>query len=203
MKTLFIPAKSKLKIKKVIQKFLKKYKIKNIGTITTIQFLDQVKKLKNFIFCGQILGCNIKNAEKLNKKVNAFLYIGSGKFHPILVAYKLKKPVYIANPYTNKISQITQKEIKNYMKRKKGSILRFLNSEKFGIIISTKPGQYNLKKAILLQQKLKNSYIFITNNIREEFLENFPDIECWINTACPRISIKKLINYQDVIPNLN
>ena len=79
MKILHIHAKSKENINTV----LKKFKIKGkIGTITTIQYLDQVKKLKNFIFGGQILGCNIKNAEKINKKVDSFLYIGSGIFHP-------------------------------------------------------------------------------------------------------------------------
>lgn len=202
MKILFIPAKSKLSIKKVVQKFLKKHKAEKIGVITTIQYLDQIKKLKNFILGGQITGCNIKNAEKIKKKVNAFLYIGSGTFHPLLVAYKLKKPVYIANPNTNKLSKITNKDIKDHIKRKKGSILKFLSSNKFGIIISTKPGQYNLKDAINLHKKLKNSYLFITDNIIEGELENFPDIECWINTACPRISFKKIIKYEDVIPNL-
>ena len=199
MKTLFIPAKSNVDITNVLKKFKVKEKI---GTITTIQFLDQVKKLKNFVFGGQILGCNIKNAEKINNKVNSFLYIGSGKFHPLLVAYKLKKPVYIANPLTNEISQITNEDIKEYEKRRKGSILRFLTSNKFGIIVSTKSGQNNLNEAIGLQKKLKNSFIFITDEIREEYLENFPDIECWINTACPRISLSKMINLEDVIPNL-
>jgi len=199
MKILFIPAKSRISIKKVIQKFLKKYKAKEIGTITTIQFLDQVKKLKEFIFGGQILGCNIKNAEKINNKVKAFLYIGSGEFHPLYVAYKLKKPVYIANPITNQISKITKKDIENYKKKLKGKVLKFLTSKKFGIIISTKPGQYNIKKALKLKKKIKNSYLFLTNEIKQEYLENFLDIDCWINTACPRIEIKNLIN---VIPNL-
>lgn len=199
MKKLFIPAKSLIDIDKVLKKFKEKGKI---GVITTIQFLDQVKKLKKFVFGGQILGCNIKNAEKINKKVNAFLYIGSGKFHPLLVAAKLKKPVYIANPLTNEISRVSKEEIENFKKRKKGAVLRFLNSKKFGILVSTKPGQNNLKNAVNLEKRLKNSFIFITNEIRQEYLDNFPDIECWINTACPRIILPKMINYEDVIPNL-
>ena len=40
--------------------------------------------------------------------------------------------------------------------------------------------------------------MFNTLNIEE--LENFPDIDCWINTACPRIEGKNIIN-MDVVPN--
>src|SRR3989344_2423551 len=112
MKTLFIPAKSRISIKES----LKKVKINGrMGLITTIQFLDQLKLankiLKNSVIGDQILGCNIKNAEKIKDKVDFFLYIGSGRFHPIYVAQKIKKPVYILNPNTNEFSKIDESEI--------------------------------------------------------------------------------------------
>ncbi len=197
MKTLFIPAKSKTDINKV----LKKVKIKGkVGLITTIQFLDQVKQLKNnnYIFGGQILGCNIKNAEKIKNKVNSFLFIGSGKFHPINVARKLKKDVYIANPVTNEFSKINKSEIEDYERRLKGKLLRFYNSTSYGILVSTKPGQNHLKKALELNKKLKNSYIFLFDNLDQNEFENFRDIDCWINTACSRIEGKNIINLEDL-----
>ncbi len=204
MKTLFIPAKSKIDISKV----LKKVKIKGkIGLVTTAQFLHQLPKakkvLKSSIIAGQILGCNASVAEKIKNKVDVFLYIGSGKFHPIEVAIKTNKPVYIANPNTNEFSRISEEEIKKKKRNQKGKLLKFLASEKIGILVSTKPFQYNLKKALILKKKLKkDSFIFLFNTLNIEELENFPDIGCWVNTACPRIEGKNIINVENVVPNL-
>ncbi len=197
MKKIFIPAKSKKNIGEV----LKKVKIKGkVGLITTIQFLDQVKNLKNknFIFGGQILGCNIKNAEKIKNKINSFLYIGSGKFHPINIAIKLKKSVYIANPLTNEFSKIKESEIKDYEKKLKGKLSKFYAAKKYGIMVSTKKGQYNIKKALELNKKLKNSYIFLFDNLDQNEFENFSEIDIWINTACSRIEGKNIINLEDL-----
>lgn len=197
MKTLFINAKSKADIKEV----LKKVKIKGkVGLITTIQFLDQVKNLKdkNFVFGGQILGCNIKNAEKIKNKVDSFLYIGSGKFHPVNVAVKLNKPVYTVNPITIEFSKIKEEEILNYKKRKKISLMKFYNAKKYGILVSTKKGQYRLEEALKLNKKLKNSYIFIFDILDQNEFENFRGIDCWINTACSRIEGKNIINLEDL-----
>ena len=68
--------------------------------------------------------------------------------------------------------------------------MKFLSSKNIGILVSIKPGQYNLKKAFALKKKLrdKKCYIFLSDNIGAEQLENFPFIECWVNTACPRIA---------------
>lgn len=199
MKTLFIPAKSVIPIDEVIKKVSIKEKI---GLISSIQFLDQLKKaqklLKNSVIGGQILGCNIKNAEKIKNKVNAFLFIGSGRFHPIFIAQKLKKPVYIANPNTNEFSGIEESEIRDYERKLKGKLSKFYAAKSYGIIVSTKPGQYNMKKAEILKKKLKNSYIFICGDVDVNQFENFPGIDIWINTACPRIEGNNMINIDNI-----
>ncbi|MBU0929690.1 MAG: 2-(3-amino-3-carboxypropyl)histidine synthase subunit [Nanoarchaeota archaeon] len=199
MKTLFIPARSIIDI----EKSLKKVSIKGkIGLITTIQFFNQLDKasklIENSVIGGQVLGCNVKNAEKIKDKVDSFLYIGSGRFHPIQIAKKLKKPVYILNPNTDEFSKIEESEIQDYEKRLKGKLSKFFAAKSYGILVSTKNGQYNLKKAELLRKKLKNSYIFICNNINENEFENFRNIDIWINTACTRIEGKNIINLEDL-----
>ncbi len=78
--------------------------------------------------------------------------------------------------------------------------MRFLNAEKVGILISTKPGQENLKKALSLRTKLKDkkSYLFINNNIDLKEFENF-GIDSWVNTACPRLDFdSSVINIDDL-----
>ncbi len=200
MKVMFIQAKYNKGIKEV----LKKVKIKGkIGLVTTAQHMHHLKEaqktIKNSIIGGQIIGCNFKNAEKIKNKVDCFLFIGSGDFHPFELALKTGKEVYVANPYSNQITKISKEEIEKKKKEIKGKYIKFLNAKKVGILVSTKPGQYNLKKAIELRKKLKKeNYIFVFNTLREEELENFPDIDIFINTACPRIEFKKVINIQDI-----
>jgi 2-(3-amino-3-carboxypropyl)histidine synthase len=199
MRTLFIPVKGKVDLEK-----LKGLKIKGkIGLVATIQYLEYLKEikkiLKSSIIGGQVLGCNVDSALKIKDKVDSYLYIGSGEFHPIGIALGTGKKVYVFNPNTDSFSEVDEKEIEKYKKRRKGAYLRFLNAKKIGILVSTKLGQYNLDSALKLKKKLKKeSYIFIGDMIRTEDLENFPEIGCWINTACPRIEGRKIINYKDL-----
>ncbi len=201
MKTLFIEGKSKTSILEVIKKINKYDKI---GILTTAQFLDQLKDikkiLKNAIIGGQVLGCDVTNAIKIKNKVDYFVYIGSGNFHPIQIALKTGKKVLIVNPNTNELSQVNQEEINDYKNKLKGKLAKFYNARKIGIIVSTKPGQNNLKKALEFKNKTnKESFIFLTDTLNQAELENFPDIEYWVNTACIRIEGNKIINLEDII----
>jgi 2-(3-amino-3-carboxypropyl)histidine synthase len=200
MKKLFINAKFKEKI--ILPRL--KIKEKTVGLITTIQFFSQLnniahqlKKQKiNVIIGGQILGCNTKAVEKIQDRVQAFLYIGSGKFHPLQVSLSLKKPkpIYIYNPLTKQFSKLDEKEINKFKARKKTAKIKFLSAKTLGILVSTKPGQNKIKKALKLKQKLekkgKKCYILLFNNFDINQLENFPKIQCWINTACPGLSLE-------------
>ncbi|MBL7100929.1 MAG: diphthamide synthesis protein [Nanoarchaeota archaeon] len=200
MKTLFIDAKSDLDVTKV----LKKVKVKGkVGLVTTVQHFHKLKDAKKVIpdsiIGGQVLGCDVSAAEKIKDKVDVFIYIGTGAFHPLGIALKTGKEVIIANPLTNEISKVSKKDVEDYKKRIKGKYLKFLSAEKIGILVSTKPGQYQLEKALKLQKKLgKPSYIFLANNFSENELENYPDIDIFVNTACPRMDFKKVINIEDI-----
>ena len=185
-----------------LEPILKKIRIpeKKVGLITTIQFEHEVKKIKNpqFVYCGSILGCNVDNVTNIEKKVDAFLFIGSGDFHPLALK-KFNKPVYIANPLTNNFSIISGKELERLEKQKKGKILKYLNARRLGIIVCTKPGQNLFLRALKLQEKLKvPSYIFLCHDVDIKEFENFQGIDMWINTACPRIEDKNIINMGDL-----
>ncbi|MAG19863.1 hypothetical protein CL618_00320 [archaeon] len=197
MKTIYIQAKNK----KNILPFIKKINLKGkIGLVSTIQYLNQIQKikLKKFIIAGQVTGCNISKPKRIENKIDSYLFIGSEQFQPIYLAINTKKPVYILNPTTEKFSKISQEQIKKYKQKIKGKKLKFLNADKIGILISNKPGQYKLKKALKLKNKYKNSFLFLTNNINQQEFENFSDIDIFINTACPRLEYKKVINEQDL-----
>ena len=82
MKRLYIEAKTSINLDKILKKI--KIPERKVGIITTVQFEHEVKKIKDprFIFGGSILGCNVDTAIKIEKQVDAFLFIGSGDFHP-------------------------------------------------------------------------------------------------------------------------
>jgi 2-(3-amino-3-carboxypropyl)histidine synthase len=181
---------------------------KKLGVVTTIQHLHKTDALVEKLGAvkgGQILGCDVSNAEEIKDDVDAYLYIGSGEFHPIAVALATKKEVFTFNPYSKKMDKIKEEDVERYEKKKKASLLKFLSAEKVGILVSTKKGQANMAKALeLSERKDKEYFMFAFDTLISSELENFPSIECWVNTACPRIADEKpnIINIDDV-PNHN
>jgi 2-(3-amino-3-carboxypropyl)histidine synthase len=198
MKTLFIPAKRKfnlnfsdLDLNKLPKNLAIAYSIQYKETADKIiKYLSKNKKY-NIFNIGQILGCSKIN-KKLNKNIEALLLIGNGRFHAISLSLTLNKlPIYILEE--NKISLISEKETESLEKLKKASYLKFLNADLIGILISTKPGQQNLKKAIKVKNfpelKNKKTYFFIGNEVSLAETENFPQIQSWVNTACLRLDM--------------
>ena len=196
MKIMFIEAKSKEEITKVVKKFKEKGRI---GLVSSVQYLNQLEKaqkiIPNSVIAGQVLGCKVVNTIKIKKDVDMYLYIGSAYFHPIKIAIDTKKPVYIANPLTNEISKISEKEIDEFQRKIKGKQAKYLISKNPAFIVSTKPGQNRLK--IILSRR-EGYPIFICNNLDLNELENFSEIDYWINTACNRIEGKNIINLEDL-----
>jgi 2-(3-amino-3-carboxypropyl)histidine synthase len=67
-----------------------------------------------------------------------------------------------------------------------------LNATSFGILVSTKTGQFNLKGAIWVKEKLKQinktGFILVANELSPYSLNNFMLFDCYITVACPRLS---------------
>ena len=188
MKTLFIPAKSKLNLDKSIIKEISKKIPKNIAIAYSIQYKSQAEELKKIlkpIAFTQVLGCS---SPKFPQSTKAILLISDGKFHAISLALATKLPVYILE--NNKLSKISNKDIEKLEKQQKAAYVKFLNSKEVGILVSTKPGQQRLKHAREFKKKLKDkrSYLFICNNINTSEFENF-GLDSWVNTACPRMDM--------------
>jgi 2-(3-amino-3-carboxypropyl)histidine synthase len=209
MKTLFIEAKSTADILPAVSKAVKLLP-KKVGLVSTIQHkhkLAEAKKLLESrgikaVVAGSVLGCNQESAKKIKDKIDAFLYIGSGEFHPTGIALVTGKRVIVANPLSDNVYELDKKEIEKIKAGKKGALLKFYSSNNIGILVSTKSGQNKLKRAFELKKKLKtkNCYIFIADTFDLNQLENFPFIQCWVNTACPRIAEdrKGIVNIEDI-----
>lgn len=175
---------------------------KKIGLATTVQFADHLEDIKKQLkgkkvvfekakqkYPGQILGCDVSSAEKIKDKVDAFLYIGTGHFHPIMLGL-LGKDVFLLNPFDGSVKKLDKSIIEQYQKRKKGSMLKFLSAKSVGVIVSTKEGQKcSTKRLDDLEKKYKDKkfYLFVADNIDINQFQNFPFIDSWVNTACPRL----------------
>lgn len=201
MKTLFIESRSDEKIilpEELIEKLPKK-----IALFTSVQFIANVenieKQLKNAKktvveikpkhcqYSFQLLGCSI---EKFNAEIDAFVYVGDGLFHPKALVLKNDKTVFAYNPFSKKFSELTPDEVIDLRKKQKGGLLKFHTSTNIGVLVTTKPGQNKLKEAEKLKNKFadKNFYILVSDTVDFNSLEDFNFIECFVNTACPRIA---------------
>lgn len=175
---------------------------KKIAICYSNQFVHVAKKISEIIdkeITGmiQVLGCS---NPKFKEGTEAILIIGQGKFHSVSLAYESKLPTYILED--SSLSQIEEKDIERMEKKEKAALMRYLTNDKIGILITSKPGQMRLKKALDFKKKLteKKAYLFIDNHIDINQFENF-GIKCWVNTSCPRMDLTDgpLINL-DKIP---
>lgn len=225
MKFLLIDAKYKgeVKLTKTALNELKKYKV--LAVYTTTQFnhgleecLKQLKKEGIEIVTSQpertsakfqILGCDIYHENlKLDKNVDAYLYIGDGKFHPRALLFQendsgKNKPVITYDPITKKIETLDKKEIERVINKEKTNIKRFLMAKKIGVFVTTKPGQEHFHYAKKLEEKYKDKkfYVFVGDAIDYCEMENFPFIQAWINTACPRIGKEDALEVEQALLN--
>lgn len=219
MKTFFIEAKYKEKFElpdEVIDLLPKR-----IALFTTVQFLDSIAGIKKQLekkgkkvlllkaehtkYLGQLLGCNIKKFDKGEEGFDAFLYIGDGMFHPKALVLKNHKPAFAYNPFSKKYFELEPKDVEDMNKKVKCALLKFMSSKEIGVLISTKPGQQQIKKAYDLEKKYtdKNFYFLLFDTIDFGELENFPFIECFVNTACPRIAYDEAEKIRKAVVNVD
>ena len=184
--------------------FLKKSTKRAFGPVYFLSVSAYIKvklfKTKHSRYDGQLLGCNIESFPG----VDAFLYIGDGMFHPKALVMKNNKSVFIYNPFNNKITKIDMKDIEKIIKKERAGYVRFLSSENIGVLISTKHGQNDYKKALNLSKKYpkKEFYFLAYDTIDFGDLENYPFIDVFVNTACPRIGLDDSLNLTKPIINL-
>jgi diphthamide biosynthesis enzyme Dph1/Dph2-like protein len=203
MKTLYIPTiqknldikLNKSEIAKLPKKLFLAYSIQYQGLANNIA--EQLKQQKiQIIKKQQVLGCS-----KISNKDNLpILLISTGKFHAENLM--LQTPILFVLE-NDKIIKISQSEIDKIKAKRQTALIKFLKAEQIGILVSTKPGQENLNKAIKLKKQLekqnKEAYIFVSNNIDINQFENF-NIGSWINTACKGLAIdnSNIININDL-----
>ncbi len=181
------------KIKDDIDNIIKEHNNQIVVT-TTIQF----KKMLSEYNPSVILGCRANITEKIGNEYN-ILYVGTGRFHPLMLSYKFKKSIKIYNPITRKPSRITNDEINKFIKKRIGMISKLLLDppKKIGVVLSTKKGQCRINVFNNILNLLNKNHIeyipIILNNISPSYL--IYDVDAYIVCSCPRIVLDDYLLY--------
>ena len=205
----YFEAPAGIPIRKVVKKAVKLLEPwKRIGLATTVQHIKSLGEAEEILssagkdvhigdacetlYPGQVLGCNYINAKAIASDVEAFLFIGGGRFHPLGLALATMKPVVAADPFEEKACSLDA-YVRRILRKRWAEIEEARKAEIYGVIVGFKPGQNRLGAALEVREALKRegkeAYILALREITSTSLSQFPSIEAFINTACPRISM--------------
>ncbi len=222
MEMMFVESKYKGKLSdkfiKEIQDAIAPYK--KVNLVAAIQYIDQMKEFgektpgKEFVikqslyrakYPGQILGCDVYAADCPD--CDATLAFTQGMFHVLGIPIKFGRSVINADPESETVSIIMEKDAEKYRKRMLQGVGVALTAKKVMFVESTKAGQtYGVK---LLKDALRKAgkkvYSTVGDEINYSRLNEFRDMDVFINTACQRIAIddmekveKPIINAEDL-----
>ena len=178
-----------------------------LGLVGVTQYMDRAEQAREFLEGqghevvdgttglrtteeGQVLGCDAGAAHNISHKVEAFVFLGSGEFHPSQVSETGKK-VYVVDPYERKIWVEPPNSLDDEMQAEHARVLKYKDQEKWGIITSSKKGQNYMQAVGIAKDKLeehgKDVYVFVEDRIFEADYKGY-GIDIYVNCACPRMT---------------
>jgi 2-(3-amino-3-carboxypropyl)histidine synthase len=219
----YIEAKAKVSVKEAVTKALPYLESwSKIGLITTVQHVNQLDEAKKLLedagktvfvgdagsvkYAGQVLGCDFSNAQVVSGTVEAILFVGGGRFHAIGAALATDKPTIIADPY-EQIAYPVADQVRRIIMQRWANISEAKKAKSFGVLISLKSGQMKLKAAMELKEKLENFgftvTLFALREVSPGALMQFPTVDAFVNTACPRLSLDDAPNFGKPLLSVN
>lgn len=140
---------------------------------------------------GEVLGCT---SARLNKgDYDATLYIGDGRFHlESSLIQNPEIPAYKYDPYSLKftIEEYDHKEMYDVRRR---AIQEAKAAKKVGLILGSLGRQGNPATLEMIEKgfhaKGVQTVLVLLSEIFPGKLAQFDDIDCWVQVACPRLSI--------------
>jgi len=185
---------------------LKDYKA--IGIVTTVQHIGKLADAKKALesagkkvlvgrhgartaYDGQVQGCDFQSAASIQQNVDAFVYVGSGNFHPIGVALYTGKPVVIIDPLLKEVRDVeAQKD--SLLRQRFAAIELAKGAKSFGILLSTKKGQFRPAEAErakgIIEKEGRKAYFLAGRELTPENIEGLK-VDALVNTACPRLAL--------------
>ena len=206
----YFEARLRLEVDEVVREALELLKPYGpVGLATTVQHIGLLPRVAELVqaagheiyigpaggracYDGQVLGCDFTTVRAIKDRVDAFLVLGS-RFHALGVAIATGRPTVMANPYEHVVADMGD-EARRALARRYASVEEARGARCFGIIIGLKPGQMRLPLALRAYELVKGSgreaMLLAANEIRPEYLADFRDVDVFVNTACPRLSLE-------------
>ena len=141
---------------------------------------------------GEVLGCT---APKLapDAKIDILLYLGDGRFH--LEAAMIANPdlpAYRYDPYARKLTRESYSH-HEMLDMRSQAIVTAKKAKKWGLILGALGRQGNPHTLTMIENHLNKLGIPYVNLLLSEIfpgkLAMFEDVDCWVQIACPRLSI--------------
>ncbi len=207
---IYVESRSNLPVENVVKLASKKFaKGERIGILTTVQHAHKVGEIERALsdsglipvvgkgdgrvaYGGQVLGCNFSSARvELGMGADAFLFVGSGNFHPLGAALSTKKKVIVADPYSNEVRNVDAVKVA-IMRQRFAAISRARDAKSYAIIVGTKRGQARMSAALdakrLVEKHALKAYLYAASRLEHESLDYYNE-DAIVSTLCPRVAI--------------
>ncbi|KAL8690376.1 MAG: hypothetical protein Q9218_004171 [Villophora microphyllina] len=140
---------------------------------------------------GEILGCTSPRLS--NDAADLILYLGDGRFHlESAMIHNPSLPAYRYDPYSRKMTRETYDHEDMYDMRRK-AIQQAKKAKKWGLILGSLGRQGNPHTMAMIEEHLHERGIPFINLLLSEIfpgkLAMMSDVDCWVQIACPRLSI--------------
>lgn len=142
---------------------------------------------------GEILGCTSPRLTQ-DMNVDLILYLGDGRFHlESAMIHNPSLPAYRYDPYSRKLTRETYDHAEMQSLRLSAISTARASTKKWGLILGSLGRQGNPHTMTLIEYHLKSKGIEFVNILLSEIfpgkLAMMKDVECWVQIACPRLSI--------------
>ncbi|KAI9820727.1 MAG: Diphthamide biosynthesis protein 1 [Pycnora praestabilis] len=140
---------------------------------------------------GEILGCTSPKLSTDN--VDLIIYLGDGRFHlESAMIHNPSLPAYRYDPYSRKLTRETYDHDEMHTLRR-SAIRSAKAAKRWGLILGSLGRQGNPHTMTLIENHLNAQNIPFINLLLSEIfpgkLAMMEDVECWVQIACPRLSI--------------
>lgn len=197
-----------------------------IALVTTVQFVPSIKNAQQALLRegynvvipqvkplspGEVLGCT---APKLSNDTDIVVYLGDGRFHleSVMIQNSMVQ-AYQYNPYSRKLTS-EEYDFTVMVNRRKDAIKQARRASVFGLIQGSLGRQGNPRIVEELERRLRerNKQLFrvLLSEITPAKLALFKNVDCWVQVACPRLSIdwgdafdKPLLTPYEAVATLN
>ncbi|KAM4060073.1 putative diphthamide synthesis protein [Hirsutella rhossiliensis] len=141
---------------------------------------------------GEILGCTSPRLAD-DDAVDLILYLGDGRFHlESVMIHNPSIPAYRYDPYSRKLTRETYAH--DEMRSLRSDAIRAARAaRRWGLILGSLGRQGNPHTMALIRRRLEARGIPYVDLLLSEILPGklalMGDVECWVQVACPRLSI--------------